>query len=60
MVQAVQLNYRCLGYWLDLLKPDTAATVHDDRLKEKLSCDSGTPYRTFTESDHEEVYMLKL
>ena len=60
MVQAVQQNYRCLGYWLDILKPDMSATVHDDRFKEKLSCDSGTPYRTLAEGDHEEVYMLKI
>ena len=36
---------------LDLLKPDLAATVANNQLKQKLSHDNSKPYRTFTEGD---------
>ena len=36
---------------LDLLKPDLAATVANNQLKQKLSHDKSKPYRTFTEGD---------
>ena len=46
---------RRLRSWLDLLKPDLAAMVENNQLKQKLNRDGKQPYRVFNKG--ESVYI---